>query len=110
MFRTSSLIVSLVVLVGVVAASPALAYDFRDDYPQPYGGFTGQAAQNEREREALVEQGQAQARQAEQAYRDSLRPRFDPRAFTEPVPADRYREFKPNNGSCTTTPGMGRRC
>ena len=109
MSRTSSLMMALAVLVGVVAASPALAWE-PSDYDRQAAEATHEFQQRESQREALVESGQAQARQTEQAYRDSLRPRFDPRAYTEPVPAYRYQEFKPNYGDCTNIPGIGRRC
>ena len=97
----------MLVLLGV--STPAFALE-QADYEQRAEQATHDFQQHEQNRRDLVEQGQAQARQAEQAYRDSLRPRFDPRAFTEPVPAYRYQEFKPNYGDCTNVPGMGRRC
>ena len=99
----------LLMLVLLGLNTPAFAFE-QADYEQRAEQATRDFQQQEAQREALVEQGQAQARQAEQAYRDSLRPRFDPRAFTEPVTAYRYQEFKPNYGNCTNVPGMGRRC
>ena len=99
----------LLMLVLLGLSTPAFAWD-QADYEQRADQATHDFQQREQQRDAMVEQGQAQARQTDQAYRDSLRPRFDPRANTEPVPAYRYQEFKPNYGECTTTPGIGRRC
>ena len=109
MFRTFRLMMALAVLLGVVAASPVLAWE-QADYEQRAEQATHDSQQREAQREAMVEQGQAQVRQTDQAYRDSLRPRFDPRAYSDPVPAYRYQEFKPNYGDCSNVPGIGRRC